>query len=571
MRLLFILILVTLFSLLHAQEERKRNETRTYQQLIKDYTSIAESYKSAQLIEIGQSDIGKPLHLFVIDMDAEFQPTKADSSKLTILINNGIHPGESCGIDASVELAKQLLSDSTYYPILRQSKILIIPVYNVGGMLNRGSFSRANQNGPKAYGFRGNAKNLDLNRDFIKTDSKNAKSFNQFFVKYEPDVFVETHTTNGSDHRYTLTLISSQVDKLEPSLADFLQKEFEPKLYQKMAAKGQEMTPYVYTLKGDPKKGIKAFLETPRYSTGYAALHHCLGFITEAHVFKPYEERVKQTKSFLETLILESVIQKQAILDARKQAELECLAKDSISIDWELDTSRFKKLLFKGFEKVEKTSELTKLPLSFYDQTKPFEDSIRFYNRYHPTTKVKVPDYYLIPQAYDEVIKRLEWNGVKTKRLKKDTLIEVFYEKIIDYQSLKRPYEGHFLHTNTRTQTEKTVLKFYKGDFLVPTKQRKKAYLSHVLEARAVDGFFAWNFFDGILQQKEWFSDYAFEPKAKKLLKENDSIRLAFEEAKQHNPDLTKSNFEQLYFIYKLSPYYEKSVNRFPIYKIHSR
>jgi hypothetical protein len=571
LKLLFTLIGVTLLTLLHAQEERKTNETRTYDQLIKAYKSLAEGYKNAQLSEIGQSDIGKPLHLFVIDTDADFQAKKTEPSKVTILINNGIHPGESCGIDASVELAEKLLSDSAYTPILEQARILIIPVYNVGGMLNRGSFSRANQNGPKAYGFRGNAKNLDLNRDFIKTDSKNAKSFNQFFADWEPDVFVETHTTNGSDHRYTLTLIATQIDKLEPSLANFLQKEFEPELYQKMAAKGQEITPYVYTLEGDPHKGIKAFLETPRYSTGYAALHHCLGFITEAHVFKPYEERVEQTKSFLETLIVESVKQKHAILKARKQAELECLVKDSVSIDWELDTSQFKNILFKGFEKAAKTSELTKLPLSFYDQTKPYEDSIRFYNRYQPTTKIKVPDYYLIPQAYDEVIKRLEWNGVKYERLKKDTLIEVFSEMIVDYQSPKRPYEGHFLHSNIRTQTEKTVLKFYKGDLLVPTKQRKKAYLSHVLEARAVDGFFAWNFFDGILQQKEWFSDYAFEPKAKKLLEENDSIRLTFEKVKEQNPDLTKSNFEQLYFIYKLSPYYEKSVNRFPIYKIHSR
>ena len=571
MRFSFALIGIFFCSLVHAQAERKINESRTYESLIAEYKALAKSYKQAKLIEIGKSDIGKPLQLFVIDSDGYFQAKKIDSSKVTILINNGIHPGESCGIDASVELAEQLLSDSRYAPILKQARILIIPVYNIGGMLNRNSFSRANQNGPKAYGFRGNAKNLDLNRDFIKADSKNAKSFNQFFVEWDPDVFVETHTTNGSDHTYTLTLISTQVDKLEPSLANFLKNDFEPELYQKMADHGQEITPYVYTLEGDPKKGIKAFLETPRYSTGYAALHHCLGFITEAHVFKPYEARVKQTNSFLELLILESVEQKEAIHKARKQAVKEIMAKDSIAVQWKLDSARYKRILFKGYEKVEKRSKLTGLPLGFYNHEESYTDSIRFYKYYQAATKIKVPDYYLVPQAYEKVIQRLAWNGVKYVRLNKDTSIEVSSERIIDYQSPKQPYEGHYLHSGIQTRSEKVKLNFYKGDLLVASKQQKRAYLTHVLEPEAVDGFFAWNFFDGILQQKEWFSDYAFEPKAKKLLEENDSLRIAFEKAKQQKPSLANSNFDQLYFIYKRSPYYERSVNRFPIYKIYEK
>ena len=100
--------------------------------------------------------------------------------------------------------------------------IVIIPVYNVGGALNRGSYSRANQNGPEAYGFRGNARNLDLNRDFIKCDSRNARSFNRLFNQWKPDVFVDTHTSNGADYQYVMTLISTQKDRLGGALGEFL-------------------------------------------------------------------------------------------------------------------------------------------------------------------------------------------------------------------------------------------------------------------------------------------------------------------------------------------------------------
>jgi len=99
-----------------------------------------------------------------------------------VLINNGIHPGEACGIDAGVKLAQNLLYNKEYLNKFLENVVLaIIPAYNIGGMLNRSPYHRANQNGPEEHGFRGNARNLDLNRDFIKTDTRNARTFSKIF------------------------------------------------------------------------------------------------------------------------------------------------------------------------------------------------------------------------------------------------------------------------------------------------------------------------------------------------------------------------------------------------------
>jgi len=116
-----------------------------------------------------------------------------------------------------------LAKPDLFKPLLDKVVIVAIPVYNVDGCLNRGSYSRANQDGPESYGFRGNARNYDLNRDFVKCDSRNARTFNQIFRTWNPDIFVDNHTSNGADYQYVMTLIATQHNKLEAPLGEFLQ------------------------------------------------------------------------------------------------------------------------------------------------------------------------------------------------------------------------------------------------------------------------------------------------------------------------------------------------------------
>ena len=176
-------------SLLTKFEKSNGLETPTYYEIISWWKQLDEQSPIVKMQPMGTTDAGYPLHLITVSNDKDFDPVSIrKKNKRIILINNGIHPGEPDGIDATMLLIRDIAQKKITLPA--NVVLAIIPVYNIGGCLNRSSFYRVNQNGPESFGFRGNSQNLDLNRDFIKADSKEAKSFAEIFHYLDPDVFV---------------------------------------------------------------------------------------------------------------------------------------------------------------------------------------------------------------------------------------------------------------------------------------------------------------------------------------------------------------------------------------------
>ncbi len=570
--LLLITFQISIFSIGQYKPVYNENKTPTYSEVIKYYKHLAVKYDQAFLFEEGKTDIGKPLHLFVISVDKDFSPESIKKkNKRVLLINNGIHPGESCGIDASLQFASDLLSGKLKAKkYVENSVICIIPIYNIGGALNRGPNSRINQLGPAEYGFRGNARNLDLNRDFIKCDSENAKSFAKIFHKWKPDVFIDTHTTNGADYQYTITLIATQSDKLNPILAEYMDNTMLPYLYKSMKKGRYEMIPYVQSLKQIPDSGIYAFNDSPRYTSGYTSLFNTIGFITETHMLKPYKDRVLSTYDFI--LNLTEFVNKNSFEfgEVCKKALASTVEKEKFVLNWELDKSLDSTIKFKGFEAEFSTSSITGKQRLHYNRSKSFEKSIKYYLHYKASKIVKKPAYYIIPQAWAEVISRLKLNRVKLNRLNKDTSIAVNVYYIDDFKT-RDAYENHYLHYKIKTHKEKQVIKFYAGDFIIATNQTGNNFIVETLEPDAVDSYFAWNFFDAIIQPKEWMSAYVFEETAIEILKEHPEIKTELEEAKKTDKKLADNHYLQLYFIYKRSKYFEKSFRRYPVYRIEEK
>lgn len=545
--------------------EKDNNYSSSYQEAISFYELLDKTSLYIQVNEFGKTDSGKPLHEVIIDKSKKFTPLGAVQDKKAVLfVNNGIHAGEPCGIDASMMLARDLVN--TKSDLLDSTIVVIIPVYNIGGSLNRGSYSRANQNGPKAYGFRGNAKNLDLNRDFIKQDSENARSFNRLFNKWNPDVLIDNHTSNGADYQYVITLIATQKDKLEANLSRFMSNEMLPSLYPKMKEKGYEMTPYVYS-RNTPDEGIAGFLDLPRYSSGYAALHNTISFMPETHMFKPYEDRVKSVYLFMESMLEFISENKQNLLDVRNRANANTKIQEKFDLNWTLDFEKEEKLNFKGYESKEKKSKVTGLMRSYYDRDRPFEKEVPFYNTYKSTISVEKPSAYIIPQAYTGVISRLRANGVKMEVIQEDQELSLEVYRIAEMKTNENAYEGHFIHSQVEVDKKEEKIKVYKGDYRVKTDQIKNKFLTATLEPQAPDSYFAWNFFDAILMQKEYFSAYVFEELAEEVLKKDSSLRKAFEKKKQEDKEFRESSYQQLDFIYKRSPYYENTYRRYPIFR----
>ncbi len=548
--------------------EKNNNSSATYHEAIDFYKTLRRQFPQISLKEYGSTDSGFPLHLAILSTSGDFDPQSIrKSGKQILMINNGIHPGEPCGVDASMLLLKDYLTEPELQKYLEHTVIVVIPLYNIGGALNRNSSTRANQNGPESYGFRGNAQNLDLNRDFIKCDTKNAETFNQIFSEWQPDVFIDNHTSNGADYQYTLTLIPTQHNKLDPNLAKYLNDEMLPRLYKNMEATEYEMTPYVYA-RNTPDEGIAAFLDLPRYSSGYAALFNTLSFMPETHMLKPFKGRVESVRLFMDCMIKTMHDDREKLQTARNKAIENTNAKKEFELNWMLDMETSLKLNFKGYEANYKPSEISGLERLYYDRNAPYEKEIPFFNSYKATLSVEKPEAYIIPQAYRNIIQRLKWNGVEMKRLTKDAEIEVELYHIGDFETTDYAYEGHYLHS--QLNVEKSIQKwlFHKGDYIVYTNQVANRYIVESLEPQAPDSFFSWNFFDGILMQKEYFSSYVFEDLAAEFLKENPELRAKLDKKKQEDEAFAASARAQLDFVYQNSPWHEKTYRVYPVSRL---
>ncbi|MBX2827142.1 MAG: M14 family metallopeptidase [Flavobacteriaceae bacterium] len=548
-------------------EKSEGTETATYEEVIAFYQNLADAYTSVAMYEMRSTDSGKPLHLVTFNPNRTFESEFSDDKRENILlINNGIHPGESDGIDASMMLLRDFAEEKIKAP--QNTIIAVIPVYNIGGALNRNSGTRTNQNGPKEYGFRGNARNYDLNRDFIKADTKNARSFTHLFRALDPDLFIDNHVSNGADYQYTLTHLFTQHNKLGGPLGDYLHTSFTPQLEDSLAQKNWDITPYVNVWGTTPENGFTQFMDSPRYSTGYTTLYNTLGMMVETHMLKPYKDRVEGTYELMKSFIAIADNEAEVIKELRKNAMTRFKVGDEYPLAWKVDSSQTTTLSFKGYEGERVPSAVTGANRLKYDRTKPFEKDVTYYNYFEPSNSVTVPEKYIVPQGYWHVMDRLKENGIDYERLRADTSMNAQVYKIRSYESRKRPYEGHYQHYNTQVEMVSQEVQLRKGDYVVSTQQPGIRYLLETLEPTAPDSFFNWNYFDAILQQKEGFSPYVWEDKAEALLNENPEMKAEFEAKKASDENFANNWFAQLDWIHKQSHHYEKSHLRYPIVRV---
>jgi len=572
MKKYFHLIPVLLFSFnITAQpfnDGYKRNETIAYADLIDAYKTLDSISPQMRLMEYGKTDGGYPLHLFLIDKTGKFE--KAPNRKAgesAMLIMNGIHPGECEGIDASLLIAQQMAYGKMAIP--ENVVIGIIPVYNVDGMLNRKAHTRTNQNGPLEKGFRGNARNFDLNRDFIKADTKNTFAFYRMFHDLDPDVFMDTHTSNGADYQYTMTLVATLHEKLGGHTAAFLYDSMLPALYTQMEARNSPMIPYVHLFGKSPdEEGYEQFIDGPKYSSGFTALFGTLGLLAETHMLKPYPARVEATVSLLQATIVYTQAHGEAIHEARLKDIEQYKTGDRYLANFTIDKSKHATLLFKGYEAERSASKIGNYQRLSYNRKKPYTKEIPYYNAARPALEVKLPVAYIIPRAWTDIIERLRANHVTMTRVNRDTVMDLYAYYITNYESSAQPYEGHHANFHTEVEKRKVGAHLVKGDYIVYANQHYNRYICEVLEPQTEDGFFSWNFFDPILNAKEGFSDYVFEDDALKLLDEDAALKKKFEEWKVANPDKVSNGREVLSFIFRNSKLYEAEHMRFPVYRL---
>ena len=554
----FILFISFLLSFtVEAQKKGATNETPTYNELMDTLQSFSHDHEWLELYAMGPSDYGLPIHLCVVNGAGDsLQTFKKAQMETTVLFNNAIHPGEPDGINAMLIWLNELKEN----PYLLESLpvVAIIPAYNIGGMLNRSSTSRANQNGPNEYGFRGNAQNLDLNRDFIKMDSQNAFTFCTIFHALDPDVFVDNHVSNGANYQYTLTYIAPVRERIPAPLRSLTYNHLIPELSTAIKDNhGYDLFPYV-DLKGKtPSEGIVSFNDLPRYSMGYTSLFNTISFTVETHMLKPFDSRVDATYAFMKEIINWSYQNSTRIEKSREEAHQYDLNQKSYYYNYRLSNKK-DSILFKGYAHSFPINKYTNQPRLLYDEEFPYEDYIPWYKHYDYQDSLIVPKYYIIGCQEDDVIRRLKANNIKYRRVLKDSVLALGTYFIEDYKVFNSPYEGHFRLYDTKAIESLRMVSLKKGDLIVSSRQRGARLIHSVLYPKCEDSYFSWNFFDSYLQQKEYFSSYVFVDKIEQILYYDPVLWEEFNEKKSRDASFRNSEREQLNFIYQRSNYFEE-------------
>lgn len=544
--------------------------TATYAEGIAYYERLAAAYAEIDIRTFGSTDAGYPLHLVTLSASGDFDPSTLHADgKAILLVINAIHAGETDGVDASMMWIRDLVQNlDEYADQLDGVAIAVVPFFNIGGVLNRSPWNRVNQNGPAEMGFRGNARNYNLNRDLTKADTRNVRTFWEIFHYLDPDMFVDNHVSNGADFQHVVTQVYSQKDKLGGSLAGYFEEELWPRLSRRMEAEGLPMVPYVNAGGGRLEEGWVQYHDTPRYTTGYTALFQAIGFMPELHMLKPYDMRVRAAYTFMDELLRTLADDRARIIEFRARDREAVRTQETFPIYWEVDRSVADSAYFLGYQATSTPSEVTGEPRLLYDRDQPWAAWVPFYDTYRPTVEVRRPAAYIIPAGWHDVIDRLAENRVRMEPLAADTTLAVDVYRIEDYSSRSTPYEGHYFHDDVSLRTERREVRFRAGDLVIPVDQIANRFIVETLEPEAHDSFFRWNFFDTVLQRHEGYSGYVFEETAAAMLRDSAEFRERFEDRKGRDADFAADPDAQLDWIFENSPYYEAEYMTYPVYRL---
>ena len=408
----------------------------------------------------------------------------------------------------------------------------------------------------------------------MKTDSRNAKALVNLMAKEQYHLFIDNHTSNGADYQYVLTYFHTRPEKLMPEIVPNL-RLLESELKTTLTAAEWPTAPYVETIKTVPDSGLYAFWEGGRYATGFAALHNTIGYTVETHMLKPFSQRMLATLAFMENFLVVTTGEglRKGFEENRMKGYVR--AEDPTRVKYmpiahTLNMNQYTMIPFRGFEFGYKPSDVTGADRLVYDTRKPWEKQVKYYDQYVATDSVRVPKAYIIPFpfAYEDVIQKLKRNGIALRSVPLDTWVTMRVSYIVDYKTVSHPYEKHYLHYGVITRDTLMKVMVRAGDVVAVVKPNNERFLTAVLEPRAGDSYFAWNAFDGILQQKEGYSDYVFEDKAAAWLKAHPEKYQELQRKKAQDPAFAKNAWAQLNWVYKQSEHYEQSHNLYPVYRV---
>lgn len=497
--------------------------TATYEDVMSYIEQLKKSSPYIRVEKIATSVEGRDIPLLIIANPLPKSPKDlAKDSRVVIYVQANIHAGEVEGKEAVLMYARDILKNKRS-EILKNVVILICPNFNPDGNQKISILNRNHQNGPEnGVGVRYNGQMLDLNRDAMKAESPEVRGvIANVFNRWQPSVFMDCHTTDGSYHVEPTTftwmvnpdgdngLIAYMRDKMVPAMSKRLSGEynvencFYGEFYDMM----------------NPDKGWVLDASEPRYMTNYFGLRNRLGILNENYVYADYKSRVMGCYYLIHSLMDYASANKSEIKNLLQEADKRTIARgenpavaDSFAVEYKVHPLP-EKVTVRTYEAELATTDNGRRSLKRSDRQK--DVSVPYFVDYYPTRNVKFPFAYVITVRDPQVIELLKLHGIRLETLTSDAKIEAERFDISELKGASRLNQGHYSNTiKGKTRTEETT--FPAGTIVIRTSQPLANVASYLLEPQSNDGLVIWNFLDRYLAP-QWGSGYNTFPVYKVL------------------------------------------------------
>jgi hypothetical protein len=557
--------------LTHAEKTDYR-ETPDFDASIAYARRLDEASPWLRLTEFGRSGQGRALPLVIASKGGEWTPQAArKAGKAVVLIQACIHAGETDGKDAGLALLRDIAVTKAHAALLERVVVLFIPIYNADGHERRSPYNRVNQNGPAEMGWRGNASNLNLNRDYMKADAPETRAWLRLWNEWQPDLLLDCHVTDGADFRYNVTYQFERHDNVAPSVRAWSAEAFGKRILPAAERDGNLFSEYlVFRDNRDPSKGIDSFIATPRFATGYVpVVRNRPALLIETHMLKEHRSRVRGTYDILRAALEEVNRDPEGLMRAGRAADEQTVsegraydASKRLALSVTL-TDAPTPMLLKGLEFRLEKSEASGAERVVWG-TKPSDVTVPFYATARPAVSVAPPLAYIIPPQWKGPIEVLAAHGLRLQRLAAPSAVEVESYRFREVKFDEASFEGH-VRVSFKAETVRERRTYPAGSVVVSLAQPAARAALQLLEPEAPDSFVSWGFFNPIFELKEYAEDYKLEALAQGMLAKDAALRGEFERRVASDPKFAASAAERLRFFYERSPYWDSQVNLYPV------
>jgi hypothetical protein len=522
-----------------------------------------------RVFDFGVSAQGRPMQAVVLASGGELTPEAARASgKPILLIQAAIHPGENEGKDALMALARDLTVSGKHAELLEPLVLLLVPIFNVDGHERFSPYNRINQNGPEAMGWRATAQNLNLNRDYAKADSPEMQAWLRLWQRWQPDLLIDMHNTNGADYQYAMTWAFERHQNIAPVLAAWQAEVFDGVVKPALLAQGWPLTVYVSLKERDNvAAGLVDGASGPRFSVGYAAAAGRPGLLLETHMLKDFETRTRVNEATLVELLRAIGRDPTALRQAVQRADAERFDEGaSVPLAFGL-SEQVEQQEFLGYATHSVPSEVSGATWVRYDTTQPVTLQVPVQRDVTVTAAAAAPAAYVIPAQWQQVISRLHLHGIRMQQMPSAARIEAERYRFGEVAWAARPFEGRHVVTELAQQLETADAIVPAGSWLVPMDQPRARLIAQLLEPAGPDSFLRWGFFDAIFEEKEYAEPRVMEAIARDMLTADPALRAAFE-ARLQDPAFAADPRARLRFFYQRSPWFDSEFSRYPVLRI---